>query len=77
MVSDISTPRCRETKPSNLATDLRHKAIFDYAVRRRYTDVKTVVLQAALSKRLLPDSGSPFAINDDERFWVQTNLEPK
>ena len=55
--------------------DNPHKAIFEHAIRRRYTDYKVCVLQMLEAGKQTPLPDSPFALDGGDTYWVQTTMQ--
>ena len=51
-----------------------HAAIWEYGVRSRYTDYKNCVIQAMNAKKQTPPRGTPFTLDGEDTYWVQTTM---
>ena len=51
-----------------------HAPIWEYGVRSRYTDYKNCVIQAMNAKKQTPPTGTPFALDGEDTYWVQTTM---
>ena len=62
-------------KEAFLKLSKEHKAICEYGVRSRYTDLKICVLQVLNARKQTPPRGTPFASEGPDVYWVQTTMQ--